>query len=461
MRANTSSPNKAVSIAQSQAILHGSGDDLKNGIWPRSITLWMVAFCMAFAIIRPWEILIPSLRELRFERTYILCMIVAVFLSDKNQFRMRFETVAVLLFLGALALSVLFAKDWSLGWASLYQYLTIVIFYFVLITVIRNPYELIFLQTCYIVIMAVYLAKSQWEYFVNQARRYDMGVHRMWGIENTYGYPNALAQSIILSLPILLFLWSMRTEISCEWPNFWRKWLPRFLIIYFVLAVSSIIMTNSRIGMCSFIFFAFLVAFRGKGIGKKLVCIVLAVTMLGIFWQVMPKQKKDRFRTLWDTEAGPESAQTSADGRIEGLKAGITMFKRFPLTGVGLGNFNSYRARHVDGSHLSPHNLLGEVLGKTGLLGATSFLLLIFITLFNCRKVRVIAKSCSHPTAKVLSSMALAFRDSMLLLMLAGVTSHNLLRFNWLWIAAFAAINLDLMNRCCEEEKTGEGNWQP
>ncbi len=39
-------------------------DDLRNGIWPRSANVWIVAFWIALLIIRPWETLMPSLAQL-------------------------------------------------------------------------------------------------------------------------------------------------------------------------------------------------------------------------------------------------------------------------------------------------------------------------------------------------------------------------------------------------------------
>jgi O-antigen ligase len=421
----------------------GSRDQLKRGIWPRSVPLWMAGFYVALFIIRPWEQLMPLLGEVYFEKVYALCMIAVVLLSGRIRVRINLQTITVIFFFLAVSLSAVFARDSSLAWDVLYEYLTLVIFFFILMLVIRTPYELVFMVTCYIVALAVYLAKSQWEFFVHGQHRYDMGVIRLCGIESTFGGPNNLAMSIVVSLPILLFLWSIRKEFSSEWPQLWHKWFPRFLVFYAVLAVSSIILTNSRSGMVSFVLFVALATFRGKGIGRKISYILLGIVVLAMLWLVMPEEKKDRFRTIWTPEAGPKAAQTSAEGRIEGYKAGMKMFERFPLTGVGIGNFLTYRISHVDGVPLNAHNLVGQVLGETGILGASAFLLMVIVTLLNCQRVRgLVRRKLSDPKLRVLSGLGLAVRDALILLAFEGLFGHNLLRFNWLWLAAFSTLAL-------------------
>ena len=420
-----------------------SGEVLKKGIWPRSVALWMAAFYVVLFIIRPWEQLFPSLGTIYFERVYALCMIAVVLLSGRVQIRINLQTITVIFFFFAVSFSAIFARHSSLAWDPLYEYLTLVVFFFILMLVVHTPYELFFMVTCYIVALAVYLAKSQWEFFVHGQNRFDMGVYRLTGIEGTFGGPNSLAMSVVVSLPMLLFLWSIRKEFSSEWPRVWHKWFPRFLVFYAALAVSSIILTNSRSGMVSFILFVALATFRGRGIGRKISYILLGIVVLAMLWLVMPEDKKDRFRTIWAPETGPKTAQISAEGRIEGYKAGMKMFEEFPVSGVGIGNFITYRVLHVDGVALNAHNLAGQVLGETGMMGASAFLLMVIVTLANCQKVRALARrKGSDPKLKALSGLGLAGRDAVILLAFEGLFGHNLLRFNWLWLAAFSSLAL-------------------
>ncbi len=416
-------------------------ENLRRGIWPRSFPLWVTAFYMSLFIIRPWEVLFPWLAEIRFHKLYGIFMIVVVMLSNKKQLKINLQALMVIFFIFAIGISAIFARDPSLTWDPLYEYITFAIFFFILIFVVRNPYELLFIVTCYIVIMSVYLAKSQWEFFVHGQHRYDMGVYRLTGIEDTFGGPNSLAMSIVVSLPMLIFLWSIRKEFTNEWPNSWRKWFPYFLIFSGWLSVSSIILTNSRSGMVSFILFVILTTLRGRGIGKKIGYVLVGCLILIMIWAVMPEEKRNRFRTIWDLEAGPKTAQISAQGRIEGYKAGMTMFERFPLTGVGIGNFIEYRVKFVDGVALNAHNLAGQVLGETGIIGGITFILMMITALINCYKIKGLSKrNRSDRTIEILSNFGLACRDSIILLFFEGLFAHNGLRYNWLWLAAFSSL---------------------
>ena len=222
---------------------------------PITIPVWMTGLWIALFIIRPWEELIPELSNYRFERVYVLTVLSVVLGTGLFRFRGCMQTYAVLLFFSALAVCTLFAYDSSLAWSEFYKYLTLVIFYFVLLCVIRTPYQLVFIITCYIVTMATYLGKAEWEYFVHDHHQFSMGVPRLLGIEGTFGHPNSVASSTVLSLPFLQFLWWYRHDITHSWPGFVRRWFPQFLVAYFILAVTAIILTNSRSGAVGFTVF--------------------------------------------------------------------------------------------------------------------------------------------------------------------------------------------------------------
>ena len=426
------------------------GEQLKNGIWPRSVPLWMTAFYITLFIIRPWEQLFPWMADIHFHRMYALSLIAVVFFSKNKTFRMTLQSFTVLLFFAGIALSALLAIHPPLAWEPFYEYLTLIIFYFILLLVIRTPYDLIFIVISYITTMGVYLAKSQWEFFVHGQNRYDMGVVRMIGIESTFGGPNNLAMSIVVSLPMALFLWSYRKELSLSWPAFWQKWFPRFLLFYFILAGSSVILTNSRSGMVSLLFFIILSVFHGKGIGKKFKYLFLGLFVIAITWQLMSQEHRGRFETIWQRDEN-QWATESAEGRIEGYKAGITMFSRYPITGVGIGNFISYSVGHVDGVALNAHNLAGQVLGETGIIGGVTFLSMLITMLINLRKVKIKPKLRPDLFFSVLSFLSISCRNALFLLVFTGLFGHNLLRFNWLWLAAFSTLAVQFFNQYPEK----------
>jgi O-antigen ligase len=412
-------------------------------VFPHSLALWMAAFYMALFIIRPWEKLVPWLQDISFERIFAIVMIVIVSATRGLRLCLKFQTATVVLFLVCLGISGIATEEPGPSWNEFYIYSTLVVFYIVLISAIANPYELLFIASSYIVIMAVYLGKSQWEYVFNDAATYTMGVYRMTGIDVTLGQPNSVAISIVISLPIWLFLYSVRNDFAATWPKVWRSWFTRGLLIYLLLAAVSIILTNSRTGMVSAALFVGLVCMRGRNVLRQMLLLCAGMAFLLGVWLVMPRESQHRFQTVWDPSVGPANAQASAQGRIQGFLAGMQMCNEHPWTGVGAGKFSSYRVAHLDGIRLDAHNLVGQLLGETGILGASTFLLMVAAIVWNCRSIRLIGCKSNDATLKVLTQLAIAVRDSMLLLLLTGLSSHNIYRFNWLWLAAFGVLAAD------------------
>lgn len=429
--------------------LLSESDDLKKGIWPRSLALWMAGFYIALFIIQPWDQLLPWLGNIKFERIYtILLLVVAFSAKRKNPINMSTShTVWVLFYWSAVVISALAAIRPDLAWEPFYVFTTLVLFYFVLISVIRSPYELIFIIICYQLAMTTYLAKAQWEFWVNGQHIYDMGVTRMIGIETMHGSPNSLSMSIVVSLPFTYFLWINRDVVIATWPKLYAKWFPRFLLLSFLLAVSAIVLTNSRSGMVGFILFVAITAFRGKRIGVMIKYVVGALVLLALVWQFMPEENRKRFESTFNPEEGPKSAEVSAEGRIEGFYAGMDMFKRYPITGVGVGNFKTYRVKKLDGVALNAHNIVGQVLGEAGLIGGLCLLFLILVILSNCRRIRKRVKLyIEHKNMKLYSTLAIAITNSILLLAFLGIFGHNAFRYNWLWLAAFSLLMSQFVN---------------
>jgi hypothetical protein len=430
------------------------GEVLGGGIWPGCFALWMAAFYLALFIIRPWELLFPSLAVIHFERLYAIAMILVVATTCGFRLCWSSQTAAVYSFFTAICISAFCAWKPELADDGVYTYLTLVIFYAVLLSVVRTPYELAFIVTCYVVTMAVYLAKAQWEYHFNLGfAAHDNGnMNRMLGIENTFGSPNYLAESIVVSLPMLLFLFRVRRLITATWSSGWQLWFGWGLGSYLLLALTSLVCTNSRSGVASLVVFVGLVSIRGGGLGRKMLYLCTFSLLLICGWFILPTEHQNRIRSLWDPEGGPEYARRSGEGRLEGFRAGIEIWRRFPATGVGVGNLIPYRIECVDGVPLAAHSLPGQLLGETGLLGGVCFVLLIGVTMANCRRVRLIARVTPCPTLNVLAELSFAIRTSLLLLLFEGLALHNVYRFNYLWLAAFSLLAAQFAARCASEE---------
>ncbi|MCA9213419.1 MAG: O-antigen ligase family protein [Planctomycetales bacterium] len=412
-------------------------EDPSNARWSRAPALWLVAVYIGLFIIRPWEVIAPWLGDLRFEKVYAIGMIAVVALTGRK-WKPTAQCISVIAFASAVALSAVFAWNSALSWEPLYRYATVVVTYFLFVSVIRQAVDLYFLIMTYVGVMWVYIAKSLWEYFVNDRHEFAQNVPRLVGIDLTYGETNAVAMSVVLSLPFWMFLWRRRKSLTTDWPSSWSKGYVAAVATYPVLAVTAVLLTNSRAGMLGTGMFVVLAHIRSTRKTSWAKSAAMGFALIVLLWIVAPQQQKDRLSTLWDPSSGPSNAHASADGRWLGFLAGIEMFERKPIFGVGIGNFLDYRISFLDGVPKIAHNLPGEILGETGLAGAVTFLVMVVFSWRNCRRTISICRGSAAPTFMTFHELALALSNSILLLLLFGLSLHNALRFNWLWIAAFA-----------------------
>jgi O-antigen ligase len=171
-----------------------------------------------------------------------------------------------------------------------------------------------------------------------------------------------------------------------------------------------------------------------------------------VLWIFIPEATKGRVTTIWNPAAGPESAKGSADGRKESFWAGVTMFSRSPITGVGIGNTAPYRGTFIDGKHVSPHSFYGEILGETGVIGTAAFIILLASLFANIRATKGYARTYPLPATIMLSDIARTCGYVVVLLLVSGLFGDGLLRFQWLWLAAFALLARNLSESIIENE---------
>ncbi|WP_306549713.1 O-antigen ligase [Desulfobulbus sp.] len=316
-----------------------------------------------------------------------------------------------------------------------YEYAKTVLVYLLMLAVADDEFSLQLLIKAFVFSMMFYMLHSLWEYH-NGRHEYRQGIARMIGVDETHNDPNAFGASVVLSLPFVYVL------LCSEAKSFMRK----LYFSYFALAILCVILTGSRSASIAFVFLVLLWGGSQKGSKKKWL-ILLVLFSLGAVWTVMPVDKRERIRTIWDTDAGPKVASDSAKGRLFGWQVSWEMFKQKPFTGVGPGgkNFIGYRMAHnvdaVVGTVPSPHqshNLYGQVLAEFGLPGALLFVGLIFATWKNSRRALRILGAYSREEGLFLCSLARAIMASLLLLLLLGLAGHNFYRTLWLWLAAWS-----------------------
>jgi len=421
--------------------------DLAKGLWPQSLLFWLIFGWFALYIIRPWEVLFPWLSVIRIERTYCLLALVAIAASGRLRFDLSRQSIALVMLLSAMLLSAFTGIAFHRSLQGIYGVLVHVAMYIAMLSVIRRPRDLLCIATMYLVIMAMYLGKSQWEYFIHGRHEYTQGVPRLVGIDLTYRHYNSVAASALLTLPFLQLLWSLRADIGRAYSAAGRKRLNLALIGFGFFAVTSVLLTNSRGGMLGLIVFFVLACVTGKTAMRALrtLCTAgLIAASIAVF--ALPQTQRERLNTLWHGSAN-SSAQGSIELRKQAFRDGIKMFLENPITGVGLGNFKRYRAQRGDLSGIEAHNVYVHVLGETGLVGGVAFAMFVGCILRNFRRINRLVSTSLTSEAEFLKNLALAGRNSLLLLMYFGLLGSNLDRFNWFWLAGIGVAGVTMARR--------------
>jgi O-antigen ligase len=416
-------------------------EQLRRGIWPRSNYVWILAIYLAILILRPWELLIPELSSFRIEQKVIIFMGGAAALAGGLKAPRTLTARSLTILLGTIWATSWFAYDKEAASLVVTEMLGMVLCYFFCVTLVRSPYQLVFIVCAYVVIVFAYLTKSQWEYFVHGAGEFRMGVMRLRGIDDSYGHPNEVAYTALYTVPFAHFLWLVRHQWCATWPTFWRRNFGYFLLANFAVCMLTILLTRSRAGAMGAVFFLLLLAARQRSFAKKVKTAVTILVVCAAGLLLLPSDMSQRIRSIWDADAGIKGANTSAESRWHGFLAGMEMLRDRPIIGVGIGCFKFYRRDHCsDKLQLSAHNLPGELLGELGIVGGIVFGYFLYAVVHTLVAARRQSAAMLSPEGEMFAQLLLACQDSLWMLGFGSLSLHTLQRYQWFLIAAFVAL---------------------
>jgi hypothetical protein len=375
---------------------------------------------MFLFIHRPFEVW-PVLGDLHLERIYMVGALLAVAVAPGKRWLANGQHLAYLLFAAAVFLCWLSSPWSSQGQQVVEDWFKILVFYVLIVLVVHDERALKRLVLAFLVIMALYMTHSLREYFAGR-HTYRMGIARMIGVDQTLGDPNSFGASIVYALPFVTPFW------VC-WPTVRMR---GFLAGYVALSFICIGLTGSRSAFVGLLFWAVITIAKSSWRWRLAVPAVLVAPLL---WAALPASLQSRFETIINPEAGPAIAQQSAEGRIEGLRIGLRLWERSPITGCGPGAW-----RPATGRKIESHNLYGQVLGEMGSIGAAGFATILLGFWLNLRGIGRAYRLHPEWGRGFLYHLSKAVGMAVLLLLFEGNFGHNLLRYSWLWFGAFLII---------------------
>jgi putative inorganic carbon (hco3(-)) transporter len=376
---------------------------------------------VAVNIVQPGE-LYPLLDAFHVERVMAVLVLVSLLVHRKN---LAFPDISKLFFIFWLTmfLSIPFAF-WRMGaFESTLDFSRIVIYHILVVNLVTTPRRFRIFLTVF-VLLTGWLAASSYISFLGGGYYLESGhFARAEGISSSGGNPNELGLSLVCALPLVVVL-ALR-----------KSWRYRVIGIGVALiSLYAIVFTGSRMAFISLIFVLAAYTFSA---GKRLVFLPVAIALLAIIWQVMPPEYQQRYlsvRSLKDDD--------SYQNRVLAWHAGWHMFLDYPLTGVGVGQFpiadgTKYWPNSEERIWLNAHSLYLQLLAELGLFGVFAFgayLYSLFRLNYRLRKELSVFPGVPpwlrfYPTACSLSLLVLLF---------AGYSSHDLYRSNWYMLGALS-----------------------
>ncbi len=386
--------------------------------------IYVLAGYMFLFVHRPFEIW-PWLGTVRIERLYMLCALLWWITSSEKQLINNKLTVSLtLLALSITTSSIIgaYAPDLSTN-MLLQHWLKLAVFYILVVTTVRDERSLRFLITAFLSANALYMLHSLREFYCGHGQ-YRMGVWRMVGVGSSYADPNSFAATLVYALPMVYPLWGECRAKSCRLA----------LIGYSVVTLLCVLLTGSRSSLCALIFLFAVVTCVSP---HRLKLIAAYAVLVPIVWNSLRPDLRDRYLTIVDSSYGPRSAQVSAEGRIEGFRDGVRLWRLYPFFGVGPAAF-----RKANETGMQPHNLYGQVLGELGTFGAIALMATVCGFVGSLLTLKRLRRNNPKWSQGFLDRVIKAANVTVMLLLLDGLTGHNLYRYTWLWFGAFQVVAL-------------------
>jgi O-antigen ligase len=375
-------PPQQTAVSLSNADGSPSFMAVEAGKWqPRQghgLTFACLFFFTVVLYLRPYE-LIPALSSFKTMAFYTGIVTLAVYFvsqfSVEGNLTARPREVNMVLLVGLAALlSIPFAVDPSEAWGAFVDLaIKTILIFLVLVNVLRTELRV---KLLFWLVLAVSIYLS-----VNVIKDYQAGIFKIGmaetntqrvagAIKGLFDNSNDLALHLVTVIPISIAL-------ALEKKSALRK------IVFFGIAllfVSAVIITFSRGGFLGLIAVTLVMV---RKFGRRNKTTAFAALVLGIifFLVVAPGSYSGRLATIFDSAS---DITGSSSQRTQVLKRSILVALRYPLFGVGLGNFH-----HKSFQELGTHNAYTQVAAETGIGAMIAYIIFLVHPL---RKLRMIER---------------------------------------------------------------------
>ena len=381
----------------------------------------VMAFVVAYEC-QPGE-LYPALASLHLERV-LLIFVLLVFWRKRKTFQYPAITKKFLWFYGSMLLSSVFAFWRSNALQFDMQFLEIVLYHLLLVTVLDSEERTRKYLLLYTGLVAWIGASALYEYHIG-VRIFTMNIDRAVGITSAGGDPDTMATTMAVSMPLALLLMGKGAS----------KWIKLYGIALFTIYLATIVDTGSRTAFLAFVFFLFMAVFSERRNWKYVPVVLVALPLL---WIVIPQQYKARYETVETRDQ-----DKSYTDRLLSWQGGMQMFLHNPITGIGPDDYSAANGMkywpekpRID---LNAHSLYFKLLGELGLLGIFTFFAYLFSVIGANRHLARRLSMQVQVMDPLVRQYPAACNLCLYLLLFTGYSAHNTYRSTWYTMGAVTA----------------------
>lgn len=312
---------------------------------------------------------------------------------------------------------------------ALWQWLSVILVYFIILSVSKSRYELtglLFLIAGIVLLVAIDAIREHYAVVTGSSYSHDLRIGGIFlkGGENDLGA--LLAEFVIVPI-LLLFV----TQI---------KFVKVILLGTIATILVALLFTYSRgaylgaaLGLITFVLL----------LGKKRLFFILLVIGI-IVPSVMPESVIERVQMTTSVDEN-EQFESSASSRIAFWKAGMEMLKDTPMTGVGYQRYSVELPNYMSviGQARTPHNQFVSVFSEMGLPGGIVFIWL-FVSFFKLGQSLI--KRENDYYSRMVGIAYMSFIIATVLINMFGVRFVRAELTGLFWVFTAIAMKIKIMN---------------
>lgn len=379
---STAAPGISTSVPSKEKKPKPTFMEVEAGKWTVQRGHGLTFVCLfIFSIVlylRPYE-LIPALSSFKTMAFWVGIVTLTVYavsqLIAEGNLTARPREVNMVLLMGLAAfLSIPMAIDPAEAWKNFSDLVIKTLLIFIVIANVVRTEGRMRLLWFLIIGVSIYLSVSvisDYQAGVFKIGAAETNTQRVAGaIKGLFDNSNDLALHLVTIIPIVFVL-------GIEKKSLLRK------VIYFpitLLLVAAVIITFSRGGFLGLIAMTLVLA---RKLSRRNKSAAMATLVLGVvfFLAVAPASYSGRLATIFDSGA---DLTGSSSQRTQVLKRSILVALRYPIFGVGIGNFH-----HKSFQELGTHNAYTQVAAETGIAAMVCYIILLVHPL---RKLRLMER---------------------------------------------------------------------